>query len=233
MVVAPTDAIAFYSGAADRFHDSYKADANRIERVQVWRSFMDRYLSGADLAYDLGCGSGILACEMARRGIAVVGVDGAAGMLDIARRSAAEAGLTGIQFKQYRLPIKDTAGWPVADAVISSSALEYLDSLPEALGSIHRLLRQGGTLVFSVSNKDSLSRRLVRAVHRLTGRPAYFGLLKQFATMDELRDMLTAAGFAYLEGRHFACADRVNRLLGRVMPLRFASNMIIVAARRV
>ena len=157
-------------------------------------------------------------------------MDGAAGMLEIARRSALEARLSGISFEQHRLPITDTTGWRIADSVISSSALEYLDSLADALDSIHALLRPGGTLVFSLSNEDSLSRKLVRLVHRLTGRPAYFGLLKQFRTEATVRSELDDAGFDVVETRYFACADRLNRLLGQFLPRRFASNMIIVAA---
>ena len=226
----PTDAVAFYSAAAGEFHASYAGDANRLERVQVWRRFLDRHLAGAQFAYDLGCGSGILACDLARRGIETVGVDGAAGMLAIARRMA--AGLSGISFVEQRLPLADPAAWRPADAVISSSALEYLPSLPVALASIHALLRPGGVLVFSVSNRQSLSRGLVRAVHRMTGRPAYFGLLRQFSTPERLGRDLRQAGFTVLDHAHFARADRINRLLGRFLPARLASNMVIVAARR-
>jgi SAM-dependent methyltransferase len=226
------DAVAYYSGAAARFHASYSADANRQERLQVWRRFIDRFLSRATFAYDLGCGSGILACELARRGIETVGVDGAPGMLAIARRSAMDEGLGRAQFVEATLPIALPERWKTADAVISSSALEYLPSLPEALLSIRGLLRPGGMLVFSISNRDSLSRAIVRLVHRLTGYPVYFGLLRQFSTPERLKADLDASGFSYLEHAHFARADRITRLLAWLLPERRASNMIIVAARR-
>jgi SAM-dependent methyltransferase len=213
------DAVAYYSGAAARFHASYSADANRQERLQVWRRFIDRFLSRATFAYDLGCGSGILACELARRGIETVGVDGAPGMLAIARRSAMDEGLGRAQFVEATLPIALPERWKTADAVISSSALEYLP-------------RPGGMLVFSISNRDSLSRAIVRLVHRLTGYPVYFGLLRQFSTPERLKADLDASGFSYLEHAHFARADRINRLLAWLLPERRASNMIIVAARR-
>jgi SAM-dependent methyltransferase len=232
MVTAPTDAVAFFSKAAASFHDSYRTDANRIERVEVWRAFLDRFVAGPGFAYDLGCGSGILACDLGRRGIETVGVDGAPGMLAIARRAASEAALANVSFNQHRLPVADPEGWRQADVVISSSALEYLDSLPDVLASIHQMLRAGGVLVFSVSNRDSLSRRAVRVVHRLTGRPEYFGLLKQFSTVATLKVLLEAAGYRYLDGAYFARADRINRMLGHVVPVRFASNMIIVAGQR-
>jgi SAM-dependent methyltransferase len=233
MQAAPMDAVSFYSGAAERFHGSYARDANRRERLAVWGRFLDRFVIGAGFAYDLGCGSGILACELARRGVQTLGIDGAPGMLAIARRSARELALQHrVQFVERMLPIENPAEWPTADAVISSSALEYLPSLPEAFGFIRELLIPGGLLIFSVSNRQSLSRAAVRAIHRLTGRPRYLGLLKHFTTPDILRAQLDGAGFTYLEHAHFAKADRVNRVLSLVLPERHASNMIIVAARR-
>ncbi len=232
MVTAPTDAVAYYADVARGFHDSYRADANRLERLRVWNGLFDQYVAAPGRAYDLGCGSGILACELARRGLDVTGIDGAASMLAIARESAREQGLRAT-FRQHRLPITDDAALPPADVVISSSALEYLDSMAEALACVRRLLNPGGLLIFSVSNRDSLSRRAVRLVHAITGRPAYFGLLKQFKTVRGLDADLERAGFASLENAYFARADRINRTLGLVLPDRYASNMIIVVARRV
>ena len=124
MPTAPADAISYYSQAAPSFHASYRADANRLERVRVWRGFITRHVATSGLAYDLGCGSGILACELGRRGTEVVGVDGAAGMLEIARQSAAEQRLDNVRFEQHRLPIANPRDWRRANSVISSSALE-------------------------------------------------------------------------------------------------------------
>jgi SAM-dependent methyltransferase len=230
--MAGTDAIAYYSGAARQFHDSYRQDANRLERLRVWSGYLDRFIEGHGFGYDLGCGSGILACELARRGQQVIGIDGAAGMLAIAGATAREAGLERVSFQQHRLPIADVSAFRPGDFVVSSSALEYLDSMPVALRSVHGMLRPGGTLIFSVSNYDSLSRKAVRLVHGLTGRPVYFGLLKQFMTAESIRACLYATGFSYVEHRYFAKADRLNRCLGAVLPEQFASNMIIAVARR-
>jgi SAM-dependent methyltransferase len=232
MPEAPTDAVAYYSAVASSFHDSYKNDANRLERVKVWCDYFDRFMPDMSFGYDIGCGSGILACELGRRGLDVVGIDGAPNMLAIAEASAREQRLGRVRFERHVLPIQDTAGFRVADFIISSSALEYLDSMPEALAFLQRMLRPGGVIIFSVSNYDSLSRKAVRLVHGLTGKPAYFGLLKQFMTVQSLRAVLGRSGFTYLDHSYFARADRINRTLGWLVPERFASNMIIVAARR-
>ncbi len=227
-----TDAVAFYSKSAGTFHDSYATDANRLERVRVWRDFLDRYAGGARSAYDLGCGSGILVCELARRGIATVGIDGSAEMLAIAATAIRQHGYADVQLQRHQLPIADTAGFRPADLVISSSALEYLPSITEALAFVRRLTCPGGTVIFSVSNRDSLSRKAVRLVHRLTQRPRYLGFLKHFMTVPDIKDALRSAGLDYVEHAYFARADRINRALGRALPARFSSNMIIVVARR-
>jgi SAM-dependent methyltransferase len=133
---------------------------------------------------------------------------------------------------QRILPIHDTTGFRIADVIISSSALEYLDSMPDALGFLHRMLRPGGVLIFSVSNRDSLSRKAVRLVHSLTGRPTYFGHLRQFMTVQGLHIELRNAGFTCLDHAYFGKADGINRCLGLFMSERLASNMIIIAARR-
>jgi len=88
MEVPSDDGISYYSQVAADFHASYNSDPNRLERMQVWGSFLDRYTAGVTFAYDIGCGSGVLACELAGRGIETVGIDGASGMLAIAERTS-------------------------------------------------------------------------------------------------------------------------------------------------
>jgi len=226
------DAVGYYSQAAQEFHASYEHDPNRIERMRVWTGFLDRYAAGVTFAYDIGCGSGILACELARRGIETRGIDGAAGMLAIAQRSARAAALDNVSFERHLLPVRDTSAWRRAGLVVSSSAIEYLDSMADALVFLRNLLQDGGVTIFSVSNRDSLSRRMVRTVHALTGRPRYLRFLRHFMTAEELKAAVRTAGFTFLEHAYFGQADRINRVLSRVVAPRFASNMIIVAARR-
>jgi 2-polyprenyl-3-methyl-5-hydroxy-6-metoxy-1,4-benzoquinol methylase len=233
MISAPTDGgVDYYSRVAPDFHASYQNDPNRLERMRVWGEFLDRYAGHARFAYDIGCGSGILACELARRGIETVGIDGAAGMLTIAEQTAKSRSLSNVSFRQHLLPIADTQGMRRAQLVVSSSAIEYLDSMAGALRFLHDLLADEGTVVFSVSNRDSISRRIVRSVHRLTGRPSYLKFLRHFMTAEELAAATRAAGLTFLEHAYFGGADRLNGFLGAFLPQRYASNMIIVAARR-
>jgi SAM-dependent methyltransferase len=225
------DAVKYYSEIAADFHASYLRDANRLERVRVWKDFMNRYAEGAVFAYDVGCGSGVLACEMARRGIETIGIDGAAAMIAIAESTARELGLSNLRFQQELLPIGDTERFRRADIIISSSAIEYLDSIPESLCFLRNLLKETGVVVLSVSNRDAISRKIVRWVHRMTGRPRYLEFLRHFMQVKDVKAALSAAGLTYLEHAYFGRADWLNRFLGHFLPPRLSSNMIIVAAR--
>jgi hypothetical protein len=50
--------------------------------------------------------------------------------------------------------------------------------------------------------------------------------------IDEIRTDLRSVGLEYVEHLHFGGADKINTVLGAVLPARFSSNMIVVVARR-
>lgn len=230
LIPCPGDAIAYYSDVAKKFHASYQRDANRLERISIWKLFIDSHAQNARTAYDIGCGSGILACELAGRGMTTTGIDGAEGMIAIANEVAAQQGISNVRFLHQTFPASEPL--PEADLVVMSSVIEYLPSVPESLAHSAALLHQGGTLIFSVSNRSSLSRKLVWLVHRVIGYPRYFGLIRHFMTVDSINATLAQAGFSLLQASYFGRADRINRLLSLFLPEKYSSNMIIVAARK-
>jgi 2-polyprenyl-3-methyl-5-hydroxy-6-metoxy-1,4-benzoquinol methylase len=226
------DAPTYYSERARAFHASYRSDPNRLERLHVWRSYLDRYSGACSFAYDIGCGSGILTCELARRACAVIAIDGASEMLSIAAKTAADAGVTNIKFVHSYIPIRDSTNMQAADLIMASSSLEYLESLDGALAFVKGLMKPGAVLIFSVSNRDSLSRKLVRIVHRFTGRPRYFGLVHHFLNEQSLRAVLQKTHLEYVEHCHLGGRDRLNRFLRIFVPERLATNMVLVVARK-
>ena len=228
----PTDPVAFHSEIASAFHESYSRDANRAERLAVWRSVFDRHLpQRASFAYDVGCGSGMITCEIAARSDSVIAIDGSPAMLEIARKTLAGRDLTNVAFHESRLPIADTSSMAKAPVVVSSSVIEYLDSIEEAFRFLRSLAAPGALVVFSVSNKHSLSRRLVRLFHRLTGRPRYFGLVKHFLGMDDVRRLAAASGLDVVEQIYFGGQDRLNRVFSVFLPQAASTNMLLVVAR--
>jgi SAM-dependent methyltransferase len=94
---------------------------------------------------DFGCGHGMAAVVLARRGAAVTAFDLSAGYLREARVRA-EANDTRVGFLQAdgeRLPFANAA----FDRVWGSAVLHHLD-LPKAGPELHRVLRPGGVAVF-------------------------------------------------------------------------------------
>lgn len=227
----PVDALDFHTKIAIEFDQSYSYDSNRLERLDIWKAYLAKYASGVDLAYDLGCGSGAITCLLAQYAKRVIAIDGAEGMLAVARKNAAARGVSDrIEFRQSRLPIPGQVTLPQADIVISSSAIEYMDSVPDALAFARGLLKHQGTLIFSMSNRDSISRKIVRVVHGVTGRPKYIKYLQHFVTLADLEQYLEVGGFTPVEFSYFGGADRLNRYLASLLSPSRANNMILIAA---
>lgn len=97
---------------------------------------------------DVGCGAGIdsfIAAHMVGPSGQVIGVDMTPAMLATARRGAAEADVTQIEFREglgEALPVDD--GW--ADVVISNGVLNLMPDKPAALQEMARVLKPGGRL---------------------------------------------------------------------------------------
>jgi hypothetical protein len=69
-------------------------------------------------------------------------------------------------------------------------------SIQEAQRFLRDPFKDSGVVIFSVSNHDSLSRKLVRTVRRLIGRPRYLKFLRHIMTVDEIKRDLADAGLA-------------------------------------
>jgi 2-polyprenyl-3-methyl-5-hydroxy-6-metoxy-1,4-benzoquinol methylase len=226
------DVVAYHSQIAREFHASYTNDPNRLERLQVWKTFIARHAGGSRFVYDMGCGSGVLACELAQAGKTVVGIDGSEIMLAIARKSAREKGLQSIRFEQHRLPLENVTDFRQADLVISSSCIEYIEPLVDVLKCFRDLVVPNGIVMVSMSNRDSLDRKLVRFVYRVTGRPRYQAHLRHFMTEASMRAALHEANLTFIEFAYFSGRDRRNRILSWFFSPRLSNNLMIVAARR-
>lgn len=98
---------------------------------------------------DAGCGTGRHLGPLLRARSNPVGVDFSRGMLDIARRNYPEVPLA-LADLQRPLPFENER----FDAVLCALIGEHLNELPLALEEMHRVLRAGGRLVFSVYHPE-------------------------------------------------------------------------------
>jgi arsenite methyltransferase len=110
--------------------------------------FSLRLLARGAHVVDVGSGAGmdsLIAGRMVGASGRVVGVDMTPAMLAKARRSAAEAGLVNVEFREATaeaLPVED--GW--ADVVISNGVLNLMPDKNVGLAEMARVLKPGGRL---------------------------------------------------------------------------------------
>ena len=143
---------AFDSVAADYDGERGNNGAIRDMRAEMWR-WLDAMFTAGSRLLDLGCGTGLDAARMARAGHHVTAIDWSTEMV---RRTADRAGRERLTDKVLALNI----GAHQLDRVPESGAydgaysnLGALNCVPdpgEVAQQCARLLRPGGTLVFSV-----------------------------------------------------------------------------------
>ena len=167
---------------------------------------------------DVATGTGDLAIAMARRirGTQVLGVDLSEGMLDIARRKVAEAGLDG----RVVLDTGDAERLSVSDSAVDVATVAFgvrnFGDLDAGLRDIARTLREGGRIVileFSTP-RNPLARAFYgfwnrRVLPRVGGmvsrdRKAYEYLpesIGEFPAPERFLEMMSRAGFRNCKAR--------------------------------
>ena len=93
---------------------------------------------------DLGTGTGLVACEFARRGARVSGIDIAPGQIAAARQAAAAEGLD----VDFRVAAAEACPFPAAsfDVAVASQCWMYFD-VDRTLAELRRVLAPGGVRV--------------------------------------------------------------------------------------
>jgi SAM-dependent methyltransferase len=149
-------------------------------------------LRAGETVLDLGSGGGIDVILSARRvgqsGHAY-GLDMTEEMLELARRNAADAGVTNVTFLQgliEEIPLPDSS----VDVVISNCVINLSTDKPSVLREIGRVLRPGGRIGISdVVAEDRLE------PDQRAERGSYVGCIAGALSTSEYTDGLRAAGF--------------------------------------
>jgi ubiquinone/menaquinone biosynthesis C-methylase UbiE len=251
---------------ARRWTDLYRAtDVSGV----IYQERRDRTLSWVEnlglapgaAVLELGCGAGVLAVELARRGLRVSATDPAPAMVQLARRHAADAAA------DVRIARADAQHLGVANAafdlVVALGVVPWLHSPRAALFETARVLRAGGYVIASADNRARLthvidprynpllgpvrrlSRRLLRATPRTGIRPKLHWVWEFDALLDSVGlDKVSAATigfgpFTWL-GQDLlpdSLGRRVHRRLQRLADgatpgLRWSGSHYLVLARK-
>jgi arsenite methyltransferase len=149
-------------------------------------------LNEGETVLDLGSGGGIDVLLSARRvgptGRAY-GLDFSDDMLELARRNAAEAGASNVQFLHGRIediPLPDGH----VDVIVSNCVINLSVDKPAVFASMHRVLRPGGRIGISdVVAEDRLSPA------QRAERGGWVGCIAGALSVTEYRQGLLDAGF--------------------------------------
>lgn len=104
-------------------------------------------------ALDVGCGGGLLAEGMARRGARVTGIDLAPAVLEVARLHALDAGIE-VDYRQVAAEALAAAEPGKFDLVTCLEMLEHVPDPAGVLQAIAQLVRPGGDVVCSTINRN-------------------------------------------------------------------------------
>lgn len=141
---------------------------------------------------ELGCGTGTTAVAHAPYAGHILATDLSPGMLDIARKKAADAGCSNVEF---RVATVESFVEPEGsfDVVMTHSLLHLLEDKEAALNKIHGLLKPGGVFVSSTMCLGEKHKwfKWVGPIGKALG---LIPVVKVF-TASELTESIRSAGF--------------------------------------
>lgn len=149
--------VAKFDAIAHRFWDP-QGEFGTLHSINPARAnfIADRAaLRGVRVA-DVGCGGGLLAETLARRGAEVTAIDMAPGMVDVARLHAAGEGLK----IDYRLQTAESLAGEAPASFDVVTCMEMLEHLPDPAAMVQtlaQLVRPGGSIFLSTLNRNPRS----------------------------------------------------------------------------
>lgn len=133
-------------------YDSYEVNIIQQRNKYVLDVISSRSTTKSTL--DVGCGTGHLVLEIAKRGINAIGIDFAEEMIKYANKQKSEYGVDAATF-ECRSIFECDFGVDVFDAISANGFIEYisLEQLNEFLDFVFKSLRSEGSLILSSRNR--------------------------------------------------------------------------------
>lgn len=104
---------------------------------------------------DVGCGGGILADAMARKGAEVLGIDLATKALKVAQLHALEANTQGVQYREISAEALAAEQPNSFDVVTCMEMLEHVPDPSSVVRACAALVKPGGHVFFSTINRNA------------------------------------------------------------------------------
>jgi 2-polyprenyl-6-hydroxyphenyl methylase / 3-demethylubiquinone-9 3-methyltransferase len=152
---------------------------------------------------DVGCGGGILADAMARKGARVLGIDLAQKPLKVAQLHALEAQTPGVEYREVSveaLAAEQPGGF---DVVTCMEMLEHVPDPASVVRACGQLVKPGGWVFFSTINRNpkAFLFAIVGAEYLLNLLPRGTHEYLKFIRPSELAGFCRSAGLALVQTR--------------------------------
>ncbi|WEV48936.1 bifunctional 2-polyprenyl-6-hydroxyphenol methylase/3-demethylubiquinol 3-O-methyltransferase UbiG [Acinetobacter sp. ESL0695] len=151
--------IAKFEALAEKWWDK-TSEFRPLHEINPLRlNWIDEHAGGLEgkKIIDVGCGGGILAESMARRGATVLGIDMGEAPLNVARLHAEKNDVNNIEYKQ--VPVEQLAEEQAGqyDIVTCMEMLEHVPNPASIIQACKRLVKPGGHVFFSTINRNPKS----------------------------------------------------------------------------
>ncbi|BEP97012.1 bifunctional 2-polyprenyl-6-hydroxyphenol methylase/3-demethylubiquinol 3-O-methyltransferase UbiG (plasmid) [Acidovorax sp. A79] len=148
--------LAKFSELAHRWWDP-ESEFRPLHQINPLR--LDWILGQCDLSgkrvLDVGCGGGILADSMARKGAEVTGIDLASKALRVAQLHALEAQTTNIQYREISVEALAKEQPASFDVVTCMEMLEHVPDPGSVVRACSELVKPGGWVFFSTIHRNA------------------------------------------------------------------------------
>ncbi|MEG3977644.1 methyltransferase domain-containing protein [Microcoleus sp. herbarium8] len=195
--------------------DAFATEYDFAATLQSKNDFFTKNLSTSKgAALDIGCGSGILAFELAKYYDNVVAVDISAKMLDIANQKRSAPNIEYIQMDASQLALDRKF-----DLIVSDTTFHHLSNLPATLSLIKKLLNQQGKIVF-LDNISGVERPatisyILGAVRDFRPDCSKYGFRKASRL---LKFRLSPSWLKHLASDRYLSEARFKKMYGRCFP---------------
>ena len=197
MINADPHELAKFSELAHRWWDT-ESDFRPLHEINPLRLDWLDSLAAIDgkRILDVGCGGGILADSMARRGADVLGIDLAAKALKVAQLHAIEAATPRVAYREVAVESLAVESPEAYDVVTCMEMLEHVPDPGAIVAACGRLLKPGGWAFFSTINRNAKAFlfAIVGAEHVLELLPKGTHEYARFIRPSELAGWCRGAG---------------------------------------
>jgi 2-polyprenyl-3-methyl-5-hydroxy-6-metoxy-1,4-benzoquinol methylase len=223
----------------ERYHSAQETnDLVILDRMNIAIEFIRSKLAPASRILDVGCGPGVVALHLARRGYRVNGIDISRKMIKLCQKAFTEMSegndehaFTADNFNEIDLEKGSF------DGIITLGFLEFQEDEIDVLKRFYEILRLGGILVISGPMMLALTelfgiRNIIRAlVFGASGTD--ISPAKNYYSLSRLNKLLSQAGFKVLDHkRHgfgsFPFFSKIIGLKGDILLSRLLDNLSMV-----